>query len=656
MNEKQIKSRMEELIGILTEASRAYYAEDREIISNLEYDALYDELVSLENTSGVVLSGSPTQAVGYEAVDFLPKENHEKPMLSLAKTKDRDELAAWLGGQDGLLSWKLDGLTVVLTYDDGKLTKGVTRGNGAVGEVITGNVKAFLNVPLKISHKGHMVVRGEAVITYSDFDEIRKQPGNEDYKNPRNLCSGSVRQLDPSITKKRKVKFFAFALVETAGEKFTYREEEFAFLNTQGFDTVPYKKVQSENVKAAVEAFSKEIENYDVPSDGLVLLLNDIAYGESLGMTAKAPRSAIAFKWADELAETTLIDMEWSPSRTGLINPVAIFEPVELEGTSVSRASVHNVSIVKELQLGIGDRITVYKANMIIPQIGENLTRSGNLEIPDTCPACGGITRILKENASEVLVCEAPDCPAKRIKAFTQFVSRNAMNIDGISEATLEKFIGLGYLKTFSDLYHLQQYQDEICSLEGFGKKSFDNLQESIEKSRQASLPAFLFALGIPGFGVANGKLLAKFYDHDIDKILTVSEEELASIDGIGPVMARDFYAYITKENNRDVIFSLLKEITLEQPKAVGQQTLAGLVFVITGSLNHFGNRDELKALIEDKGGKVTGSVTGKTTALINNDVNSNSSKNKKAKELSVPILSEEAFLEKYELYAIIEN
>lgn len=649
------KSRMQELIRQLNEASKAYYAEDQEIMSNFAYDALYDELVSLEAETGIILSGSPTQNVGYESVDFLPKETHEKPMLSLAKTKEREELASFLGSQKGLLSWKLDGLTIVLTYDDGKLTKGVTRGNGTVGEVITPNVKAFLNVPLSIQHKGHLVLRGEAVITYSDFEEICKEPGNENYKNPRNLCSGSVRQLDSEITKKRRVKFFAFTLVEQGDKQFKYRSEELAYLKELGFDTVEYKEVDATNVVDTVSYFAKTIETYDVPSDGLVLTLDDIAYGESLGMTAKAPRSAIAFKWADETMETQLLDIEWSPSRTGLINPVAIFEPVELEGTTVSRASVHNISIVKELELGIGDRITVYKANMIIPQIEENLTRSGKITIPCACPACGGATEIVKENASEVLMCINPECPAKKIKSFTQFVSRNGMNMDGISESTLEKFIANGFIHEFADLYHLDSHKVSICEMEGFGEKSYENLIKSVNESRQVSIPAFLFALGIPGFGVASGKLLAKNFDYNLDAMMAASEEELSAIDNIGPIMAKDFYDYMADSKNRSIIENLRKEITFEAPVETGEQTLKGYSFVITGSLNHFSNRDELKEIIENKGGKVTGSVTSKTTVLINNDVTSSSSKNKKAKELGIPILSEDDFLAQYGINAIMD-
>lgn len=644
--------RMKQLIVRLNEAAKAYYAEDREIMSNLEYDRLYDELASLEEKTGLILAQSPTQSVGYEAVDELPKERHESPMLSLGKTKSREELADWLNGQKGLLSWKLDGLTIVLTYRDGKLFKAVTRGNGEVGEVITPNARTFVNLPLQIPFQGELILRGEAVISYEDFEHINAKIEDVDarYKNPRNLCSGSVRQLNSHITAQRSVRFFAFALVKADGADFeNSREKQFEFLKQQGFEVVDYRPVTAETMHEAVEWFEQKIADYPIPSDGLVLLLDDIAYGDALGRTAKFPRNAIAFKWADETARTTLREIEWSASRTGLINPVAIFDPVELEGTTVSRASVHNISIVKELQLGIGDTITVYKANMIIPQIAENLTKSGSLEIPGECPICHGKTEIRRENDTETLICPNPDCDAKKLKSFTLFVSRDAMNIDGLSEATLEKFLAKGFLHTYADLFHLDRYKEQITQMDGFGEKSFSNLTESIENARHTTLARLIYSLGIPNIGIANAKMICREYKNDLERLLNAPAEELADIDGVGPVIAGTFAAFFAEEKNRKALEALLSEVTLEQENFSDTPlSLSGKSFVITGSLNHFENRNALKEKIEALGGKVTGSVTGKTVCLINNDSTSDSSKNKKARELGVSVLTEEEFIEQY--------
>lgn len=644
--------RMKQLIARLNEAAKAYYAQDREIMSNLEYDRLYDELSALEEKTGLVLAQSPTQSVGYEAVDTLPKERHESPMLSLGKTKSREELADWLNGKKGLLSWKLDGLTIVLTYRDGKLFKAVTRGNGEVGEVITPNARTFVNLPLQIPFLGELILRGEAVITYEDFERINAKIEDADarYKNPRNLCSGSVRQLNSEITAQRNVRFFAFALVKADGADFeNSREKQFEFLKEQGFEVVDYRPVTAETMRDAVEWFEQTVSSYPVPSDGLVLLLDDIAYGEALGRTAKFPRNAIAFKWADETAQTTLREIEWSASRTGLINPVAVFDPVELEGTTVSRASVHNVSIVKELQLGIGDTITVYKANMIIPQIAENLTKSGSLTIPCECPVCHEKTQIRQENDTETLICPNPDCDAKKIKSFTLFVSRDAMNIDGLSEATLEKFLARGFLHTYADLFHLDRYKDEITQMDGFGEKSFANLSDSIEKARHTTLARLIYSLGIPNIGIANAKMICREYKNDLKRLLNAPAKELAGIDGVGPVIAGTFAAFFAEEKNKKALEALLAEVKPEQETFSEEALpLSGKSFVVTGSLNHFENRNALKEKIEALGGKVTGSVTGKTVCLINNDNTSNSSKNKKAQELGVSILTEEAFMEQY--------
>lgn len=644
--------RMKELVEQLRAASKAYYAQDKEIMSNFEYDKLYDELAKLERETGMVLTGSPTINVGYEAVDELPKEAHESPMLSLGKTKDREELKDWLGDKEGVLSWKLDGLTIVLTYRNGELLKAVTRGNGEVGEVITNNAKVFKNIPLRIKYQGELILRGEAVITYQDFEEINSRIDDVDakYKNPRNLCSGSVRQLNNQITAERSVRFYAFALVKADGVDFgNSREKQFEFLQSQGFDVVQYLRVNAENVVDAVADYERRIQTYEVPSDGLVLTYDDIAYGQSLGRTSKFPRDSIAFKWADEIRETTLKEIEWSASRTGLINPVAIFEPVELEGTTVSRASVHNISILKGLKLGIGDKITVYKANMIIPQIAENLTCSDNLEIPDTCPVCGGRTELRAVNEVQSLYCTNPDCDAKKIKSFTLFVSRDAMNIDGLSEATLEKFIGKGFLHQYQDMFHLDRYRSEIVEMEGFGERSYKKLIDGIEKARDVELPNLIYSLGIANIGLANAKVICKYFKYDIDAMCHATVEELSEIDGIGEVIAKAFVDYFSDDKNNEMFGNLLKEVhVIKEEIDEAEQTLDGKTFVVTGSLNHFGSRNELKDLIEKKGGKVAGSVSAKTVCLINNDATSNSSKNKKAKELNVPILTEEQFMTEY--------
>lgn len=647
-------NRMKELIGILNEASYAYYAKDTEIMSNYEYDALYDELVALEEETGMVLSNSPTVSVGYEAVDELPKERHEKPMLSLAKTKSREELRDWLNGKEALLSWKLDGLTIVLTYQDGELLKAVTRGNGEIGEVITNNARVFKNIPHKIAFKGRLILRGEAVITYSDFEKMNAEISDEEakYKNPRNLCSGSVRQLNNEITAKRNVRLFAFNLVEaieTDGTPVDFdndRENQFLFLKKQGFDVVEYFRVNQDNIMERIEYFAQTISEYDVPSDGLVLTLCDLAYSASLGRTAKFPRDSIAFKWADETAETTLLEIEWSPSRTGLINPVAIFEPVELEGTTVSRASVHNLSIMEKLQLGIGDHIKVYKANMIIPQIAENLTKSGKMTIPQKCPVCGMPTKVRKEIDTKTLVCPNPDCEAKKIKSFTLLVSRDALNIDGLSEATLEKFIAKGFIHSFADIFRLNRFEDEITQMEGFGEKSFQNLMDALEQAKNTTLPRYLYAIGITGIGVANAKVLCKAFDNDFEKVKSATREEFAEVDGIGEVLADGIVSYFSDEKKAQNAQELYEQLHIEKPEQNdNEQIFAGMTFVITGNVYHYANRNEVREVIEQRGGKVAGSVSAKTNYLINNDVTSTSGKNKKAKELGIPIISEDDFI-----------
>lgn len=650
--ETELLKEMKELTEKLNEASRAYYAQDVELMSNLEYDSLYTRLEELEAATGVVLAGSPTIHVGYEAVDELPKERHESRMLSLDKTKEREELREFLKDSRGMLSWKLDGLTVVLHYQEGKLIKAVTRGNGEVGEIITNNARVFQNIPLQIAFSGELVLRGEAIITYSDFARINEEIGEDaaKYKNPRNLCSGSVRQLNNEITAGRRVRFYAFSLVRADGMTFeNSREKQMLFLKNQGFEIVEYRMVTGDTVLEAVAEFEQAIQTYDVPSDGLVLCLDDLEYSRRLGSTTKFPRDSIAFKWADEQAETTLREIEWSASRTGLINPVAVFEPVELEGTTVSRASVHNVSIVKSLKLGYGDRIMVYKANMIIPQIARNLTESGSIVPPAACPVCGGDTAVRKTNEVEALYCLNPDCGAKKIKSFTLFASRDAMNIDGLSEATLEKLIGKGLIHHYADMFHLDRYRAEIVEMEGFGERSFQNLTDSIERARNTTLPRLIYSLGIENIGLANAKVICRAFGYDLERMRSAGAEELSEIDGIGEVIAASFHDYFAEEKNKRELELLLPELSiLAEQIPESELTLQGMVFVITGSLQYYENRNALKEEIEKRGGKVSGSVSSKTSGLINNDTTSNSSKNKKARELGIPVISEEIFRRKY--------
>lgn len=636
---------MEEKVAFLNEAARVYYQESNEIISNQEYDRLYDELEALEKETGIVMSNSPTVNVGYEVVSSLPKEQHPSPMLSLDKTKDIAALREWLGDKDGIMSWKLDGLTIVLTYEEGRLTKAVTRGDGVTGEVITNNARVFDNIPVTIPYKDIVVVRGEAVISYEDFRKINDTIEDVDakYKNPRNLCSGTVRQLNNEITAGRHVKFFAFSLAEGAPARL--RQQQFEWMKSQGFETVEYVRVTAESIEDAVKDFEERIADFPLPSDGLVLVFDDIEYGRSLGSTAKFPRDSIAFKWKDEMKETHLKEILWNASRTGLINPIAVFEPVELEGTTVSRASVHNLSIVRELALGEGDEIKVYKANMIIPQIAENLTKSATVQPPGKCPVCDGITEIRSENGVETLHCPNPDCPAKRIKSFTHFVSRNAMNIEGLSEATLEKFVDEGMVREFADLFRLEKWRDRIVTMEGFGEKSFENLLKAAEKATETTPARLLFSLGIPNIGVANAKMIAKECRNDWNRICSLTEEELVEIDGVGDIMAKAYVEFFRDEEKRRIIDDLMPKLTLDQSFEESGGGLAGLTFVITGKVHHFENRDKVKEAIERAGGKTASSVSSKTSYLINNDISSGSSKNRKAKELGVPIITEEDFL-----------
>lgn len=638
------RSRIDELTARLNEASRAYYTDGAEIITNYEYDAMYDELLALEDETGYIRDDSPSVNVGYETAAGLPKIVHESKMLSLNKTKDRDELKAWLGDQKGLLSWKLDGLTVGLTYENGRLVQGVTRGNGVEGEVITANVLACRNVPKTIPHKGRTVLRGEAVIRYSDFERINEAIEDADakYKNPRNLCSGSIRQLDPKITAERNVSFYAFALIRAEGADLSSRRDQMEWMKQQGFDEVDYVMVDAESLSGAIDRYEAAIPDFDIPSDGLVLTLDDLEYSATLGETAKYPKDSIAFKWRDQQAETVLREIEWSPSRTGLLNPVAIFDPVELEGTTVSRASVHNINIMEDLELGIGDTVQVYKANMIIPQLAGNLTRSGNIEIPASCPVCGGPTRVKDEEGTKTLHCTNPDCLAKHVKKFSHFVSRDALNIEGLSESGLLKLIGIGAIKTFPDLFRLDRHEDEIVSMEGFGKKSYDNLTESAKRASHTTPARLLYGLGVPGIGVQNSNIICRACRNNWKEIQSLDEEALKDIDGVGDVMAKDYAAYFADEKNAAVTAELLGLLTLDESFEAAGTSLEGKTFVITGSLEHYANRKDLKAEIEAEGGKVAGSVSAKTDYLITNDPGSGSSKNRTARELGVAIITED--------------
>lgn len=642
------KKRIKELVEILNKAAKSYYVDAVEIMPNIEYDKLYDELLELEKETNVVLSNSPTQNVGYEIAGELPKKAHESPMLSLDKTKSVEDLREWLGENKALLSWKMDGLTIVLTYRDGELAEAVTRGNGTIGEVITNNAKNFQNIPLKIEFKGELILRGEAIIKYSDFKRINDaiEDATAKYKNPRNLCSGSVRQLNPAITKSRMVYCNIFNVVKADGVDFeNSKAKQFEWVKNEGFDVVEYKFTDSKSIADDIAEFESKIESNDIPSDGLVLLLDDIALGERLGSTSKFPRNAMAFKWSDERQVTKLKYIEWSPSRTGLINPVAVFEPVELEGTTVSRASLHNVSIFEDLMLGVGDEISVYKANMIIPQVYENLTKSNTEKVPDTCPACGSHASIKQDNESKVLLCTNPDCQIKHIKQYALMASRDALNIDGLSESTLEKFLSKGFIKNDSDIFKLDRYKDEIVNMEGFGKRSYEKLMAALEEAKHTNVARFLYSLGINGIGSANAKMIAKYFDNDIDKIITAGKDDLLEIEGIGEVLANSIVDFFKDSKNIENVKSLREVLIFEVEESAGSDSFAGKVFVITGSLEHFTNRNELKELIEKNGGKVSGSVSSKTNFLINNDTTSNSSKNKKAKELGVEIISEEDFL-----------
>ena len=634
--------RIRSLIDILNKANEAYYYHDNEIMSNKEYDDLYDQLIQLENESGIIYSDSPTQNLGEHIYSSLPKVKHESPMLSLDKTKDRDALREWLGNKEGVLSWKLDGLTVVLTYENGKLEKAVTRGNGAIGEEITENAKFFKNVPLRIPFKGKLILRGEAVISYHDFETINVEEQGR-FKNPRNLASGSIRALDTNQVKKRKVQVIIFEVIQ--GSEANLVTDKFTWISHLGFKPVDYEVVNADNILEKIQDFENRITSNNIPSDGLVLTFNDTAYGRSLGTTGKFPKHSMAFKWQDEVEETVLRSVEWNTSRTGLINPVAVFDPVYLEGTEVSRATLNNVSYIKDLQLGIGDTIEVYKSNMIIPTILSNKTKSNNLIIPVVCPTCGMQARLIRSNNTEILQCMNLDCPARFLNKLIHFCSRDAMDIQGLSIKTLEFVIKQGWVNNFLDLYNLQNYERKWAMMRGFSTVSVRKYLAAIENSKKTESARFLYALGIPKIGRHQSQSLIQVYKSWDAFIQAVkSNTDFSHIDGVGDCLNQNIHNWYNGFYKQDQIEKLASLMIFEDQEITTSDILKGKTFCITGKLNMFANRSDLVKFIEQQGGKVSGSVSKNTDYLINNDKGSNSSKNKKAIELGVSIITESEF------------
>lgn len=657
INDSNVLEKMHKLISLIDKYRNEYYNEDREEVDNKEYDRLKDELDELERKAGFVLSNSPSLKVGCEVTSKLPKYTFKKPMLSLSKTKEVSGLQQFLSDKDGILSWKMDGLTVVVAYNNGELVSAITRGNGEIGEVITQNAKHFRNLPLRIPYKGKLVLRGEAVMTYSDFERINKglvTSGDELKKNPRNLCSGTVRSVDSSVTKNRGVYWYAFELVSADCEIPNDIDKQFKWLNNNGFDTVQFMVVNSSNVVQAVMQFESIVESkkLDIPTDGLVLTYRDKKYGESLGVRAKSPRHSIAFKWEDEAVETKVIDIEWSPSRNGLITPVAIFEPVDIEGSTVSRASLHNVSIFAEKQLGYGDRIKVYKANMIIPQVLDNLDRTATCQIPGQCPCCGEPTVLHQDPKSGVytLWCENSECAAKGTRSFEHFVARDAMNIDGVSTSTLNTLIECRIISDYASIYHINEHADEIINLEGFGYTSFMNIVNAVEKSRNVKPANLIYALGIPNIGLTTAKLICKHFGNDLVKTVTASYNDLINIDGIGDTIADSFTAYFADKNNAEAFVRLTKELNIIQEAVSNNTEMNGITICVTGDVHIFKNRRAIKDIVENLGGKLTGSVSKSTSYLVTNDTTSGSRKNKAAQEYGIPILTEQQFIEKFNL------
>jgi DNA ligase (NAD+) len=650
--------RMQELIEKLNEASKAYYGSGKEIMSNFEWDRLYDELVQLEGETGIVMANSPTVNVGElnAVLSGFEKVRHEISVKSLDKTKDVDTLAAFIGGCPGIMSWKLDGLTIVLTYDNGELVKAVTRGKNGIGELITANARHFAGVPSVIPYKGRLNVRGEALISYADFEKVNASlpEGEEPYKNPRNLAAGSVRQLDSAEVKNRKVQLIVFA----SDHMEDTHAKEFMWLQNMGFNVVSHIVVKDgSQVPVSVETFRSFMSDNPVPTDGLVLQFNETEYGRSLGETDKFPRDAIAFKWQDEEKETVVKEIFWSPARTGQITPVAVFEPVELEGTTVERASVHNVGILEQLSITPGDTITVYKANMIIPQVSGNNTMLGKAVIPETCPACGGRTEIrIGRDGSRQLYCTNQECSAKHVGRFVHAVKQDALNIVGMSEKTLEDLIDNGYLHTLADLFRLKEHAYPISQMEGYGRKSVDNMLNAVEAARHTDLQRLIYACGINLVGRTASRAICAYFGYDVVKTLNASFDELKSIEGIGDEIAGSYVEWFQNPANQEMFEDLLSEADLIVPQAPavkevaeGKPGIRGRVIVITGDVYQFDNRSAFKAWVEAHGGKVTGSVSRNTDYLVTNTPNSGTTKNKKAQELGVEIITEQQIIDMVE-------
>jgi len=651
--------RIRELIKRLNQYRDSYYNKSVSEISDHEYDNLFDELKKLEEETNIVMSNSPTHTVGYEVKSKLKKVKHSHPMLSLDKTKLIDDLKKFAGDKDCLLMCKMDGLTVLLTYENGELIQAETRGNGEEGEIITHNAIIFENIPLHIDYKGHLETEGEAIITYDDFEKINNNlPEDERYKNPRNLVSGSVRQLDSNIAAQRHIKFIVWKVPEiedgiNSDNAFLFR---LIFAKDLGFDIVPFYSYSNntsdkENCEYLIENLKEQSKIKGYPIDGLVMTYNDISYGESLGKTGHHPKHSIAYKFYDDVYPTRLLDVEWTMGKTGTLTPTAVFEPVETEGTMVERASLHNLSIMKDLGIiSKYQEIGVYKANMIIPQVDyakkvDNVTVEEEIKIPKICPICGAKTQVVKDNDTEVLICTNPNCTGKLLGKLSHFVSKNAINIYGLSEQTLQKFVDLGWLNSFQDIYHLSEHKEEMYKLDGFGKKSVDKLLDSIEKSRNTSLDRFIYGLCIPMIGKTASKDIANHFNYDYETFRQYGiVTHYKGINGFGDSMNDSIHNYL--RNSHMMVEMLADEFEFAKvEKTSSNINLLNKTFVITGSLNHYKNRDELVSVIEGLGGKVSGSVSSKTSYLINNYITSTSGKNKKANDLGIPIISEEEFI-----------